>query len=79
MNNIQNLLNLKQFKKALAESDRAIYLTAYEYAGRNQVQTAKLLGVSRGTLRTKLKSWDVPMKQDYTNRIINELFGACSE
>lgn len=53
----QQLLNMKQFKQALQVAERTTYTRAYECAMFNQVGTAKLLGVSRGTLRSKLKSF----------------------
>lgn len=46
------------FKNALKESERDIYLKAYKYTSFNQSATAKLLGVSRTTLISKLKEWD---------------------
>ncbi len=63
----QQLLNNKQFKQALEAAEREIYLEAYEATGRNQVVTARLLGVSRGTFRTKLKQWGVKMRSEYLN------------
>ena len=72
---VKGLVEDKQFKTALTAAEQTIYMAAYEYTGRNQSVTAKLLGVSRGTFRTKLKSWGVPLARDYTNKVINELFG----
>ena len=69
------LIRDKQFKTALEAAEQKIYMEAYEYTGRNQSVTAKLLGVSRGTFRTKLKEWGVLTQKDYTNRVINEMFG----
>jgi DNA-binding protein Fis len=37
-----------------AEIDAAITRTAYEFCHRNQVQTARLLGISRNIVRAKL-------------------------
>jgi sigma-54-specific transcriptional regulator len=37
-----------------AEIDTAITRTAYEFCHRNQVQTARLLGISRNIVRAKL-------------------------
>ncbi|MEJ1959526.1 MAG: sigma-54 dependent transcriptional regulator [Nitrosomonadales bacterium] len=37
--------------------NRKLILQAYEYSRRNQVQTAKLLGISRNVLRTQLKQY----------------------
>lgn len=65
MKNIQKLLDNKQFKQALESAEREIYLAAYEATGRNQSVAAKLLGVSRGTFRTKLKSWGVKMPREF--------------
>ncbi len=39
--------------------NRKLILQAYEYSRRNQVQTAKLLGVSRNVLRTQLKQYGI--------------------
>jgi sigma-54-specific transcriptional regulator len=36
---------------------RKVIINAYEYSRRNQVQTAKLLGISRNILRTHLKQF----------------------
>lgn len=57
MHHIVKLLNTKQFKEALQESEKAIYLAAYKFTGGNQSQTAKLLGVARGTVITKLRQF----------------------
>lgn len=54
MNEITRLINNKQFKQALERVTAEIYIAAYQYSGYNQVATAKLLGISRGTLRTRL-------------------------
>ena len=51
------LLNTKQFKEALDTAEKEIYLAAYKYTGENQVRTAKLLEVARGTLISRLKEW----------------------
>jgi DNA-binding protein Fis len=50
-------LNTNQFAAALAHAEHEIYIAAYKFTDFNQVRTAKLLGVARGTLRTKLKRW----------------------
>lgn len=54
---IQQLLNTKQFKKALAASERAIYLGALAHCGGNQAATARVLGVARGTVIAKLRQY----------------------
>ena len=53
--NYQYHLANKQFAEALRVAERTIYLDAYKYTSKNQVQTARLLGISRGTLRSRLK------------------------
>ena len=53
--NYQFHLVHKQFKEALAFAEREVVLQAYQYARFNQVRTAQLLGISRGTLRSRLK------------------------
>ncbi len=58
MNNIQRLLNNKKYKEALYLAEKTVYLAAYEYTGRNQVRTAKMLGVARGTLINRLKKYE---------------------
>ncbi len=50
MRNIIQLLNTAQFKQALDGAEKEVYLAAYKYAGGNQSQAAKLLGVSRGKM-----------------------------
>ena len=35
--------------------DKAILIAAFEYAGRNQIQTADMLGISRSVVRTRLQ------------------------
>lgn len=57
MNTYLYLLNGKQFKEALHTAEKEVYLKAYQYSGYNQAATAKLVGVSRGTARTKLKEY----------------------
>lgn len=69
MNNTIRLLNNKQFKQALESAEREIYLLAYEYTRNNQLATSKLLGVSRGTLISKLKLWKVPRLKDFRERL----------
>lgn len=62
---VKNLIDSKRFEQALNEAEKTVYLAAYEAAGRNQVKAARALGVSRGTFRTKLKSWGVKMPREY--------------
>lgn len=57
MRNFIQLLNTMQFKAALEESEKEIYLAAYKFTGGNQSRTAKLLGVARGTLISKVKQF----------------------
>lgn len=57
MKNITNLINNKKFREALATAEEEIYKAAYIYSGHNQSETARLLGVARGTVITKLKSF----------------------
>ena len=52
-----HLLNTLQFKEALENAEKEVYLAAYKYAGGNQSRTAKLLGVARGTLISKVKQF----------------------
>lgn len=69
MINIDTLLNTKRFKQALEAAEREITIKAYEYSGRNQSVTAKLLGVSRGTLIRRLKEYRVARPSDYRNQV----------
>ncbi len=57
MNNLDMLMQQKMYKVALCESEKHIYQTAYKESGHNQAKTARLLGVARGTLISKLKNW----------------------
>ena len=59
MKNIIQLLNTLQFKKALENAEKEVYLAAYKYAGGNQTRTAKLLGVARGTLISKVRKFNL--------------------
>ena len=59
MKDITRLINNKLFKQALDSAEKEIFLAAYTYTGHNQVQTAKLLDVARGTLISRLKEWGV--------------------
>ncbi len=55
MNNLRRLINTGQFELALKEAESLIYLAAFTAARRNQSETARLLGVARGTVISKLK------------------------
>jgi len=57
MKTYTQLLNTKQFKQALEHAEREIYLKAHGYTGFNQAATARLLGVARGTVITKLRQF----------------------
>lgn len=57
MKSVINLINTMQFKQALEEAEKKIYMTAYRHTNCNQSKTARLLGVSRGTLISKIKKW----------------------
>lgn len=57
LSGIIQLLNTLQYAAALQEAEKEIYLAAYKYAGGNQSHTAKLLGVARGTLISKVKQF----------------------
>ena len=57
VNSIFKLINNKQFKCALLEAEKTIYLAAYAHTSQNQAATARLLGVARGTAITKLKGF----------------------
>lgn len=47
------------YKEALETAEKKIYLAAYNSTGGNQAATARLFGVSRGTVIKKLKEWGV--------------------
>lgn len=59
MRNVLQLLNTLQFEQALEAAEKEIYLAAYKYAGGNQSATAKLLGVARGTLISKVRQYNL--------------------
>ena len=43
----------------LAEVERPLFRCVMDYVGRNQTMAAAMLGMNRGTLRKKLKSYGV--------------------
>jgi DNA-binding NtrC family response regulator len=57
MKSVQKLINTKQFEQALEEAERHVYLAAYIHSGQNQSETARLLGVARGTVISKLSKY----------------------
>jgi len=54
-------LNNKQFEQALNAAEEEIYSAAYLYAEGNQVLSARLLGVSRGTFINRMKKWELSL------------------
>lgn len=54
MNTILLEVGKKNYKEALQLAEQYIYVEAYKDSGYNQSKAAKLIGVSRGTYRTKL-------------------------
>lgn len=57
LGNVLNKINNREFDKALTEAEKYIYMTAFHENRFNQSATAKALGVSRGTFRTKLSRY----------------------
>lgn len=57
MKYVQYLLNTHQFKQALQQSEKEIVLQCLKHCNYNETRAAKLLGVARGTLRSKLKQY----------------------
>jgi len=55
MQNVIRYLNNKQFALALACAEQTIYMLALKDANGNQSKAARLLGVSRTTLISKIK------------------------
>lgn len=55
--NYNRLLNMNMFKEALVRAEKEVYLKAFEFTRYNQTATAKLLGVSRNTFRTKMSEF----------------------
>lgn len=53
------LIKAHQFKQALSTAEQEIYLAAYESTGKNESATARILGVSRTTVRSRLVEWGV--------------------
>lgn len=54
---VSYLLNNKMFKQALERAEQDIYNAALLHTIHNESAAARLLGVSRGTLRSRLKKW----------------------
>lgn len=54
MNNITMTFNEVPLNKALEMAEKEVYRFGMQLARYNQSKAAKLIGVSRGTLRTKL-------------------------
>jgi len=54
-------LNNRQFKQALEVAEQQIYSAAYQYTKGNQVMSARLLGVSRGTFINRMKKWELTL------------------
>lgn len=54
MNNITMTFNEVPLNRALEEAEKEIYRFGMQLARYNQSKAAKLIGVSRGTLRNKL-------------------------
>ena len=47
------------YQLVIGEVERPLLKNAVEYAGGNKSQAAKILGIHRGTLRKKLKFYDL--------------------
>jgi len=55
---VTRLLNKHDFKGALELAEQEIILSALRYTGGNKRRCAQLLGLSRGTLYTKLRNFE---------------------
>lgn len=49
------------YQTLLAEVEPPLIEEVLRYTGGNQSQTAKILGITRNTLRTKLNRYDIPV------------------
>lgn len=58
------------YKNELDNSIRAVYVAAYKAAGLNVSETARLLGVARGTVIRKLADWGITKKSIFGTRIL---------
>lgn len=47
------------YRLVIGEVERPLLKNAMDYAGGNKSQAAKILGINRGTLRKKLKFYDL--------------------
>lgn len=65
MSTYTQLLNTKQFQRALEYAEHEVYMKAYGYTSFNQSKTARLLGISRTTLIARLKEWDALVQSYY--------------
>jgi two-component system nitrogen regulation response regulator GlnG len=49
------------YHKVMEEVERPLIRECLEYTGNNQVRTAKMLGISRNTLRRKINLYDIDL------------------
>jgi Fis family transcriptional regulator len=49
----------KVYDMVITEVEKALFKSVLDYCENNQSKTAQILGISRGTLRHKLKEYDL--------------------
>lgn len=68
MSHYQKLMNAGKFAEAMEYVEKELYTSVFAYSGHNQSKTAKILGVSRGTVIKRLKQYgfltDVKARED---------------
>ena len=55
-------INLNLYDKFIDEMERPLILKTLKYFKGNQIKTAKVLGINRNTLRSKITKHNLPKK-----------------
>ncbi|MEL0246853.1 MAG: helix-turn-helix domain-containing protein, partial [Alphaproteobacteria bacterium] len=55
-------INLNLYDKFLHEIEKPLILKTLKYFKGNQIKTAKVLGINRNTLRSKITKFNLPRK-----------------
>ena len=53
---------IELYSKFMDEFERPLLLKTLEFCKGNQIKTAKMLGINRNTLRTKINKLKIPLK-----------------